>query len=276
MRKTDLISGTRNGALALLYRIALVLALVLLAVGLNASVDNQADDIMARADDMNRAHFEKLQLTMQLLEEGKVRASRELVWYFVNEGNIRSSLLKFTAPPSIQGDGVLIIEDNQQPNAVWNYLSATRSVRRIAGEHRQNRFMGTEMVFEDFEGLKRDLYEYRILRSYACPQSGMCYVIEGQANNADERNTSSYSKKIFWINRDNKVIVKIDLYNKSGVLEKVCEMSGMRLISGYWRPKRETMTNLLNGRATVLLEEERKLNQPFDKYFISQQYLRSE
>ena len=275
MTKAFKLRGSRGNSMRCPGSAQLIL-LLLLATPLRALADPQGFAIMTKADEMNRAKYEVVKMNMLLLDHGKEQMSRELIWYFMNDGNTRTSLLKFTAPPSVQGDGVLIEEDKGKPNAVWNYLPATRNVRRISGELRQNRFMGTEMVFEDFEGLKLDKYDYRLLRSDACPESGACFVIEAKASDAEEKNTSGYSKKIFWVNRDNFVIVKTELYDKSGVLAKVWELSGLRQVSGYWRSKRETMTNLLNGRSTVLLEENRKLGQPFDKYYVGQQYLRSE
>jgi hypothetical protein len=275
MTKTFKLRGNRGNSMWRAGSTHLIL-LLFLAMPLCALANPQALAIMSKADEANRAKYEIAKMTMLLLDHGKEQMSRELIWYFMNDGNTRTSLLKFTAPPSVQGVGVLIEEDKGKPNAVWNYLPATRNVRRISGELRQNRFMGTELVFEDFEGLKLDKYDYRLLRSEACPESGVCFVVEAQASEAEEKNTSSYSKKIFWINRENFVIVKTELYDRSGVLAKVCEMSGLRQVSGYWRSKRQTMTNLLNGRSTVLLEEDRKLGQPFDKYYVGQQYLRSE
>ena len=184
--------------------------------------------------------------------------------------------MKFTAPANIQGVGILVIEEKNTANAIWHYLPASRNVRRISAEHRQNRFMGTEFVFEDFEGLKLDKYQFVLIGAKECTQGSHCYVIEGRATDKEELSSSSYGKKIFWVNQRNDVIVKTEFYDKHDKLIKVFEGSGFRRFGNYWRPTLQTMSNLLENRSTRLIEIERKLDQAFEPYYTSQQYLRSE
>lgn len=233
-------------------------------------------EIMTKADQMNRPQYEIATMRMELVSEKNSMLKRELIWHFRNEGDKRTSLMKFTAPANIQGVGILVIEEKNTANAIWHYLPASRNVRRISAEHRQNRFMGTEFVFEDFEGLKLDKYQFVLIGAKECTQGSHCYVIEGRATDKEELSSSSYGKKIFWVNQRNDVIVKTEFYDKHDKLIKVFEGSGFRRFGNYWRPTLQTMSNLLENRSTRLIEIERKLDQAFEPYYTSQQYLRSE
>ena len=240
-----------------------------------AAAGPDAATIMANADRLNRPAYETVRLRMELRGADKA-AERELVWRIVNSGTERTSLFKFTEPASLRGEGTLIIEGEGRPNAIWHYAPATRNVRRISGEHRQNRFMGTEFVFEDFEGLKLGRYAFTVVRREGCREAHQCFVIEGTPRDPGENAGSGYGRKLFWIDEKTYAIVKIELHDLAGVPAKTFESSDFREVAGYWRPRRQVMTNLHTGRSTVLVELQRTVEEPFDKYFVSQQYLRSE
>lgn len=240
-----------------------------------ARADSGAE-VMAKADRMNRPRHEVATMRMELVDAGGAVMTRELLWYFRNEEGRRTSLMKFTAPANIRGVGILVIEENDKPNAIWHYLPASRNVRRISPEHRQNRFMGTEFIFEDFEGLKLDKYQFTLTGSAACAQAAQCHVVEARASDQAELAGTSYGRKVFYVDRQTYAIVKTELYDKNDRMLKVFEASGWRSLNGYWRPQLQTMSNLAERRVTRLREVERKLDTPFEPYYTSQQYLRSE
>lgn len=251
-------------------------ALAALLLGGAAAQAQTAAEVMDKADRMNRPNHEVATLKMELADAAGGVMTRELVWYFRNQEGKRTSLLKFTAPANIRAVGIMVVEEKGQPNAIWHYLPASRNVRRISAEHRQNRFMGTEFIFEDFEGLKLDKYDFTLTGSQPCGQGGQCHVVEARASDPKEAASSSYGKKVFYVDREHFTIVKTELFDKAGKLQKVFETSGWRRLSGYWRPQLQSMQNVAEKRTTRLREVERKLDVPFEPYHTSQQYLRSE
>ena len=266
--------GTHRGPRSCLAN-ATVWLLLTIAPTMAAAAPPDGAVIMANADRMNRADFEIARLRMELRGSDGSPQARELTWHLVGRSGTRTSLLKFTSPASMRGIGTLVIEADNQPSAVWHHIPATRDVRRIAAEHRQNRFMGTEFSFEDFEGLKLDKYAFTLLRSEACRDGNVCHVVEGTASDPAERESSAYSRKVFWIDQRTHAIVRIELFDPAGTLAKVFARTDFHLISGYWRPRRQVMTDVRSGRSTTLIEIEYKLSEPFDLYYVSQQYLRS-
>lgn len=254
----------------------------LLAAGLamlalsGAAWAESAADIMDKADRMNRPSYEIARMQMELVDAGGSVLKRDLIWYFRNEEGKRTSLMKFTGPANMRGVGILVIEEAGLPNAIWHYLPASRNVRRISAEHRQNRFMGTEFIFEDFEGLKLDKYAFTLTGSQPCAGTSQCYVVEARASDKAEATSSSYGRKVFHVDRQTYSIVKTELFDKSDKLLKVFEASGWRRMGSYSRPQVQTMSNVVEKRITHLREVERKLDVPFEPYYMGQQYLRSE
>lgn len=233
-------------------------------------------DIMVRADRMNRPEYEVSAMQMELVGSTGAVVRRRLIWYFRNEDVKRTSLMKFTSPSNMQGVGVLVIEERGLPNAIWHYLPASRNVRRISSAHRKNRFMGSEFVFEDFEGLKLDKYSFSLAGSSPCVDDSECYLVEARAVDEEERLSSSYGKKIYYVDKRNSTIVKTEFFGRDGKLEKVFETRGWRRVNGYWRPRFQSMTNVSEKKVTRLVEEERKIDEPFGSYYTGQQYLRSD
>ncbi len=259
-------------------RSLLLCAALLPAAGLCADPPVDTAALMARVDKQSRPAFERARLRMELRGDGPPIV-RELDAYNQTGNGTRISVLKFLAPANVQSVGLMVVEEAGTTTAIWHYLPATRNMRRISSEHRQNRFMGTELVFEDFEGLKLDKYRFDWLRAEPCAAAGAegrCQVIEARATDARESQTSSYGRKVFWISAERESIVKTELYGRDGQLFKVFESEDFRLVGNAWRAHRQTMRHLGSGRQTVIEEITRQVNVPFDPYHVSQQFLRSE
>lgn len=231
--------------------------------------------IMAAVERMAGARFEIVTMRMELKADDGTSLVRELTSRAIDEGAGRATLTRFTAPASLRGVGTLVVEEAGKANAIWHYVPATRNARRVSGEHRQNRFMGTEFTFEDFEGIKRERYAFTVQGEEACVGAGRCFVVEARPVDAEEKATSGYARKVYRVDQRNHAIVRVDLFDRTGTLVKIFENSEFLDRGGHWRPRRQVMTNVRTGRATVLTEIERALDEPFDRQSVSPQALRA-
>lgn len=254
---------------------ALLLALLLPAPSWAAG-EPSARAIMEKADTAARAPWETTHMEMELIDSSGEISRRSIVWYFQNAEGANVSVMKFLNPANVRSVGIMVAEPRGAENAIWHYLPATRNVRRISAEYKQNRFMGTELVFEDFEGLKTEKYDYSIVDTQPCAGTRSCWRIEARASDPGEAAASGYSRKIYWIDRDADFIARCELFDRSGGHIKTYDMEGVRPVDGWWRPRVQTMTNHTNGRKTRLVEGRRSINASFDRYYVSHQYLRSD
>jgi len=65
------------------------------------------------------------------------------------DGGTYSFLLKFVAPGDVAGTATLTVQRQDHSDDQWLYLPVVRSARRISASKKSDRFMGTEMTYED-------------------------------------------------------------------------------------------------------------------------------
>lgn len=225
-----------------------------------------------------KSHSEKTTYRMELLDaEGRVTQTRDIELYYKRAGGSESTLFKFTAPPVVQGTGLLIVDEGKAVNDIWMYLPATRRVRRIAGAEKTNWFMGTEFTHEDFEDYKSDAYAFKVdNEDEACGQGQRCVVVAATASDAAEKDASGYGRKVYWIEKQSMYPVRVDYLDRAGAAVKRLEVRKLEKSGAYWRPQAYEMRNLVNGRTTRLTTVAREVDAPLDDHFVSQRFLRAE
>jgi len=225
-----------------------------------------------------KSSTEKTVYKMDLLDAGgQVSQSRDIELYYKKADGSESTLFKFTAPPVVQGTGLLIVDTAKPVNDIWMYLPATRRIRRIAGAEKSNWFMGTEFTHEDFEDYKSSAYTFQLDKEdEACGDQQRCFVVSAVASDAAEKEASGYGKKVYWIEKQSMYPVRVDYLDKSGAPAKRLDVRKLAHVGNYWRPQMYEMRNLANGRTTRLTAVSREVDGKLDDHFVSQRYLRSE
>ncbi|MBI1889557.1 MAG: outer membrane lipoprotein-sorting protein [Burkholderiales bacterium] len=234
-------------------------------------------EVIKESDKRTKSATEKTIYRMDLLDAfGKVQQSREIELYFKKGSDIESTLFKFTAPPVVQGTGLLIEDAGKSVNDIWMYVPATRRIRRISGTEKTNWFMGTEFTHEDFEDYKIASYSFNLAKEDSCGEKQTCYVIEATPSSPQEREASGYLKKIYWVEKTSLYPIRIDYVAKSGDVSKRLEVRKLAKQGKYWRPAAYEMHNLGNGRVTRLTALSREVDSSMDDFYVSQRYLRTE
>jgi hypothetical protein len=193
----------------------------------------------------------KVKLTIVTVRRGREKIKiREMVRYqkFYSEGKIRTkSLIRFLRPRDVQGVGFLTWDYRQGRDKQWLFLPAVGRVQRIAAHERTGSFMGTDFTYEDLEGRDIDDDEYTLLGEdsvFGIP----CYMVEGKPVNE----TSSYSRRVAWIDRSNWLLKKVEFYDRRGKLLKILTIPRHERRGRYWLAPEMTMENVQNGHRTVL------------------------
>jgi negative regulator of sigma E activity len=109
--------------------------------------------------------------------------------------------------------------------------------------------MGTDFSFDDISSVDRraDLDNHRILREEIF-QGRDCYVIESIPKDAGYQ----YSRMILWIDKDNYVAHKMELYDRRGTQVKLFETLELREVQGRLSSIVTRMTTLAAGTSTSL------------------------
>jgi hypothetical protein len=258
-----------------------VFAAALAATMVTASPALMAADgagVIKESERRIKSSTEKTLYKMDLLDAGgQVSQSRDIELYYKKADGSESTLFKFTAPPVVQGTGLLIVDAGKAVNDIWMYLPATRRIRRIAGAEKSNWFMGTEFTHEDFEDYKASAYTFQLDKEdEACGDQQRCFVVSAVASDAAEKDASGYGKKVYWIEKQSMYPVRVDYLDKSGAPAKRLDVRKLARAGNYWRPQMYEMRNLANGRTTRLTAVSREVDGKLDDHFVSQRYLRSE
>ena len=186
-------------------------------------------------------------------------------------------LLQFLSPGDVKGTATLTLQDNDKNDQQWLYLPALRGTKQISPSRRTNRFMGTEMTYEDLNNyLSEPLEEqqYRLLKEEVVNEVE-CYVIEAMPLTSSEKKNSGYSKRQLWISKDKYSNVKTVFYDRSGEEYKVYEAFEFDKIgnSNHYRPSRVTMKNLKTGNWTEVFYRNMQVNETIEDNLFTVAYL---
>lgn len=193
-------------------KIAMLLALCLCAPLPTAAATGPVTRLLHQIDDIYELKTDASALvvvTQQKVDQGtKVISMR----YYRRDEN-GSFLIVMTAPENEKGNGYLRVGDN-----FWMYRRNTRTFQHV---NRDESIGGSDAHGDDFEDRKMvELYEPVL---DAAGQEVMAeevlgaipvYRFEVRAKVSDV----DYPKKIYWVRRDNSLILKEEAYSLSGTL----------------------------------------------------------
>ena len=225
---------------------------VLIAVGagradLEDGMSAPAAEVLQRALE-NRYeldHSEVLELRLRS-RSGAERQRRMEVASKRIEGRLHS-LGRFTEPEYLRGTAILTIEREDRSDDHFVYLPALDKMRRVTSAQRADRFMGTDLAYEDFERRRVADYHVEGLRESTFEGEAVSVVV------GRPRYDSGYARVEFLIARSDDAILAMR-YFKRGSEEPFKELSAPRARmvrrGGHVLPTRIHVRNLARGTET--------------------------
>lgn len=215
-------------------------------------VTDRAVDLVQRVHDQATQDEETASMAMRLIDaEGKVRARKASYAQRRTEPGAATSarLIRFSAPPEMDGSGILTIERNGPADDQWLYLPAYHSSRKIPSSNRTDRYMGTDFSYEDVSADRIAAYRYVFAASVVI--DGRRYSQVEQTPIA-EQPAAGYGRKVLFIDPERLLVRKVDLYGRTGLLIKRLEGSDPARFGAVWRWARMTMTDFRIEHSTVI------------------------
>jgi len=248
------------------------------ASGSTADASSEGRRIVERSKERTNSRTEKITYRMELIGADRdVEQSRKLTSYFRDSGQETVTLLKFLAPPVVEGTGMLVETRPGAASDIWVYLPVTRRLRRVSGADKNDRFLGSELTYEDFEGYRPKVHDFQLQGTRPCLDQAQCWVVEARPATDGERRASGYDRKVYWIEKQSLYPVRVDLYaDGSDEPVKRLTASAPEQRDGYWRSAELTMHDLRTDRRTRLTALERTIDTDLDPYHLSRRFLRSE
>lgn len=208
--------------------------------------------LMQRADQVQRVADESVRVKMELISRsGKKRRRTIKLAQETNSAGLRKSLIRFSAPKSVAGTGLLTVENSGSADDQWLFLPALRRVRRISPADQSDSFLGTDFAFEDLQTEDLDTFIYKRTGEDVVDHAP-CYVIEAIPKESNTK--SGYGKRVLWLRNTDFVLARVDYFNQRGERLKTYRASDVRPVGNAQvsRAHRVSMENLKTGHKTVL------------------------
>lgn len=185
--------------------------------------------------------------------------------------------LRFVKPAKVRRLELVSIENRRGgDDDQWLYLPAFKKTRRVGVAELGDRFVSTDLYFEDLKRRRPRDFEHRILRSQKVDGHD-CWVIESKPKSAKTKRESPYSKTIVWLRKDILFGIRTKAFDRRGELLK--ETRYDRLVKvldergGVWRANKVVVTDLQRRHRTTLLVKRRKVNPRIDDEVFSRHTL---
>jgi outer membrane lipoprotein-sorting protein len=189
--------------------------------------------------------------TLEVIGGGNRIATKR--WTFDRLGDFGNSkgMLHFTVPAEVKGVGLLIVNHPDRASDQWMWRPAIGREQRIALQDRSTRFFGTDFSFEDLEERDVEQYDYKFLGE----EAGAWKL------QSTPRKSSQYSYGYLWVKKDNYTIVKIESYNKKGLI-RVIDYRDFEQSKGIWTARTTEVHDVTRKSRTILKYDKLEYNAP--------------
>jgi outer membrane lipoprotein-sorting protein len=134
----------------------------------------------------------------------------------------------------------------------WIYLPSLGRVRRISATESSGSFMGTDFSYDDISSMERNvsLDTHTLLREETL-NGNVCYVIQSVSRDSSWQ----YGKTITWIDKNNLLIYRAEMYNRREELIKILEMSDYKNMQGRVTAMQTKISTVGAGTSTTIFME---------------------
>jgi hypothetical protein len=163
------------------------------------------------------------------------------------------TLVRFTYPNDIRNTAFLVWEHPDADDERFLYLPALGRVRRIAGEEKQESFVGSDLSYEDIGGRKVSDYTYAFSDRNAmwmAPDGSRhpAWALESRAKDPD----AEYPRSISLVLKDRFIVVHADLFNRRDEKIKTFDVRRLERMDGIWTVMDLVATNERDKTRTEL------------------------
>jgi hypothetical protein len=207
--------------------------------------------IMLEVQRRQRTTSQRYEGTLEVIGQGSRVATKRWVYQRIGSFGESKAILRFTAPAEVKGVGLLIVNHPDRASDQWMWRPNIGRDQRIALQDRSTRFFGTDFSFEDLEERDADQYDFKLLSD----ENGT-WKLESRP-----RKSSQYTYSYFWIKKDNYTFVKIEAYNKKGLV-RVIDYKDYDQIKGIWTARTTEVYDVTRKSRTILKYDKLDYNLP--------------
>ena len=235
-------------------RLFAVLLLCAAALAAPAAQDS-AEWVARQVRDRNTGRDSRAELRMRLIDrQGRVRERALTMLRLRGEkGKGDRALLRFTYPNDIRNTAFRVWEHPGADDERFLYLPALGRVRRIAGQEKDESFVGSDLSYEDIGG--RDIADYTYaftadVTSWTAPDGTRhpAWLLESKAKDPD----AQFPRSVSFVLKDKFLITAADVFNRRNERVKHFEVRKLERVEGIWTVLDLVMSNERDDTRTEL------------------------
>jgi hypothetical protein len=255
-------------------RLRPLLAVLLLAAAAPAVAADPPTgrEIMERVDARDDGDNVTQDLEMVLIDRNGNERRREIRSMGRDQGEDTHSIMFFISPADVKDTGFLTYDYDglDKDDDQWLYLPALKKTKRIASGDKSGSFMGSDFTYADMTDRELDFYDYELLQEGEVDGHPV-WIVQAIPNNEAEIEETGYTKSIFFVRKDNDVVVRAKHWVKKGSRNKYMEVRQLEKIDGIWVPTEIHMTTK-KGRKTLHKTVLRASNVRFNQQLADRQF----
>ncbi len=225
-----------------------ILTILVFSFSINAAFAITVDEIMDKMEETAPDFTTQKTLSEMILidQEGNEEVREMIMFSQKEEEDKTSSLMRFLSPKSVKGVTLLNIKNGEK---IYLYMPAYKKPRRIAGSSKQEKFMGTDLSYEDM-GMD---YEDKDYEKKLLGETGSVYIIEIIPSGEDV----SYKKIILTVDKEMFYTKRVEFYDMSKNLSKTLEINKIRIDDkGKITPMEIVFTDVEENHKTKIVIKE--------------------
>jgi hypothetical protein len=176
-------------------------------------------------------------------------------------GKSDKTLVRFTSPNDIRGTSFLVWEHIDAPDERFLYLPALGRVRRIAGQEKQESFVGSDLSYADIGG--RDIADYTYAfasenANWTAPDGSRhaAWALESRAKDKD----AAFPRSVSIVLKEHLVSVHADIFNRRDERAKVFDVRRLERVDGIWSALDLVVSNERDKTRTELITTSLRYN----------------
>lgn len=190
-------------------------------------------------------------LLERTLRSGSKRSLEATAYWKGDDQDHMRFLVRIEAPPDERGSAFLLIERDEGQD-IFTYLPELRTVRRISGATVSGSFFGTDFSYEDVLELQSQSEHARVEKLPDAEVDGRPVSVLSATPKEDA--DSSYSKVVSFVDRETCVVLRVELYDKSGTLtrEVKVDWADVQKDGDRWIPRKIALEDKGKGSISTL------------------------
>jgi hypothetical protein len=213
-------------------------------------------EAVARAmDERDTGRDSRAELRMRLIDRQGRSRERVLTIAAIKGtgGKGDKTLVRFVSPNDIRGTALLVWEHDDAADERFLFLPALGRVRRIAGQEKQESFVGSDLSYEDVGG--RDIADYTYAFAaenavWTAPDGSRhaAWSLESRARSED----AEFPRSVSIVLKEQLVSVHADIFNRRDERAKVFDVTRLERVDGIWSALEMVVANERDKTRTEL------------------------